>query len=116
MSYQIDITSQAEFDIISAIDYIEFVLKNHQAAQKMLDLLDEEINSLTDFPKKCALINDPILSSWEVRFITINNYLAFFTIDEDNKIVIIVRFLYKKSEWSRMLAKTLFETDIKSNS
>ena len=62
------------------------------------------------------LINDFILSSWEVRFITINNYLAFFTIDEDNKIVIIVRFLYKKSEWSRMLAKTLFETDIKSDS
>ena len=35
----------------------------------------------------------------------INNYLAFYIINEEKQTVIIVRFLYKKSNWSSILQK-----------
>ena len=37
MSYQVHITSTAEHDIMRAADYIEFTLKNPDAADNLLD-------------------------------------------------------------------------------
>lgn len=48
-------------------------------------------------PEKLQLVDDPVLAGWGIRFIRVNNYLAFYTIDEDKKVVIIVRFLYQKA-------------------
>ncbi len=74
MSYQFYITSTAEHDIMRAADYIEF-----------------------------RLVDDPVLASWGIRFVIVNNYLAFYTIDEEKQTVIIVRFLYQKSNWTSIL-------------
>ena len=99
MSYQVHITSTAEHDIMRAADYIEFTLKNPDAADNLLDAATEQIGSLADLPQKFHLADDPVLASWGIRFVIINNYLAFYTIDEEKQTVIIVRFLYQKSNW-----------------
>lgn len=103
MSYQLHITSTAEHDIMRAVDYIEFVLKNPQAADNLLDAVTKQIGTLSDFPQKFRLVDDPVLTSWEIRFAIINNYLAFYTINEEKKTVTVVRFLYKKSNWCSIL-------------
>lgn len=97
MNYQVHITKTAEHDIAKAADYIEFVLKNPQAADHLLDVATEKIGELTQMPEKLQLVDDPVLAVWGIRFIRVNNYLAFYTIDEDKKVVIIVRFLYQKA-------------------
>ena len=96
MSYQLHITSTAEHDIMRAMDYIEFTLKNPQVADNLLDAVTKQIGTLSDFPQKFRLVDDPVLASWEIRFVIINNYLAFYTIDEEKQTVIVVRFLYQK--------------------
>ena len=103
MSYIIHITATAERDIIRAADYIEFTLKNPTAAEHLLDVATEQINSLADLPKKFCLVDDPVLASWGIRFIIVNNYLAFYTIDKKKQMVIVVRFLYQKSNWNSIL-------------
>ena len=103
MNYQVHITKTAEHDIAKAADYIEFVLKNPQAADHLLDVATEKIGELTQMPEKLRLVDDPVLAVWGIRFIRVNNYLAFYTIDEDKKVVIIVRFLYQKSNWNTIL-------------
>ena len=103
MSYIIHITATAERDIIRAADYIEFTLKNPTAAEHLLDVATEQINSLADFPEKFHLVDDPVLAGWEIRFIIVNNYLAFYTIDKEKQMVIVVRFLYQKSTWNSIL-------------
>ena len=80
MSYQLHITSTAEHDIMRAVDYIEFTLKNPQVADNLLDAVTKQIGTLSDFPQKFRLVDDPVLASWEIRFVIINNYLAFYTI------------------------------------
>lgn len=103
MSYHIHITSAAERDLNRAADHIEFVLKNPKAADDLLDEAEKQINSLSDFPEKFRLVDDPILSSWGIRFVIVNGYLAFYTISEESKTVIIVRFLFQKSNWNAIL-------------
>ena len=103
MSYQVHITSTAEHDIMRAADYIEFTLKNPDAADKLLDVAAAQINSLADLPQKFRPVDDPVLASWNIRFVIINQYLAFYTIDEEKQTVIVVRFLYQKSNWTSIL-------------
>ena len=103
MSYQVYITSTAEHDIMRAADHIEFTLKNPDAADNLLDVATEQIGSLADLPQKFRLVDDPVLASWGIRFVIINNYLSFYTIDEAKQTVIIVRFLYQKGNWTSIL-------------
>ena len=103
MSYQIRITSTAERDMMQAADYIEFTLKNPSAADHLLDAAVRQISTLTDLPQKFQLANDPVLASWGIRFVQVNHYLAFYTIDEEKQTVIVVRFLYQKQNWMAIL-------------
>jgi plasmid stabilization system protein ParE len=103
MSYNIHITAAAERDLIRAADHIEFVLKNPKAADDLLDEVEKQINSLSDFPEKFQLVDDSILASWGIRFVIVNNYLAFYKISEDENLVIVVRFLFQKSNWNAIL-------------
>lgn len=89
--------------MISASDHIEFVLKNPQAADDLLASATERISTLSDFPQKHQLVDEPVLASWGIRFVVVNNYLAFYVISEETKQVIIVRFLYQKSNWNAIL-------------
>ena len=103
MSYKIQITSAAERDLIRAADHIEFVLKNPKAADELIDEAEKQINSLSDFPEKFRLVDDPVLASWGIRFVIVNDYLAFYTISEEENLVIVVRFLFQKSNWNAIL-------------
>lgn len=107
MSYQVHITFTAEHDIMCAADYIKFTLKNSDAAVNLLDAVTEQIGSLADLPQKFRLVDDPVLAGWGIRFVIINNYLAFYTINEEKQTVIIVRFLYQKSNWTSILRQGL---------
>ncbi len=103
MNYHIHITLTAEKDMVHAADYIEFSLKNPQAADHLLDEAERQINTLSHFPMKHPLVDDKILSACGVRFVTLGNYLAFYTVSEEEKQVNIIRFLYAKSDWHSIL-------------
>lgn len=103
MSYNIHITSAAERDLIRAADHIEFVLKNPKAADDLIDEAEKQINSLSDFLEKFRLVDDPVLTSWGIRFVIVNGYLAFYTISEEYNLVIVIRFLFQKSNWKAIL-------------
>ena len=78
MRYSVRITESAEKDLNSAVDYIEFKLLNTQAADNLLDSVEEAFKRLSDMPQMYALADDPILNAWGIRFVTINNYIDSF--------------------------------------
>lgn len=103
MSYAIHITRTAEKDLNNAVDYISYVLKNPQAADNLLVETGNRIEELASFPEKFALIDDPVLKAWGIRFTMIKNYIAFYRISEETKSVDIIRFLYGKRDWHTIL-------------
>lgn len=103
MSYEIHITKAAERDLENALDYIELVLFNPQAADDLMDEIEKNVANLSQLPKKHTLVDDPVLKAWGIRFVTVKNYLIFYTISKQEKRVHIVRFLYGKRNWISML-------------
>ena len=103
MKYDIHITRATEKDLSNAADYIEFVLLNPQAADDLLDEAESKIGELSTFPEKFALVDDPVLKAWGIRFTLVKNYIAFYVISEENHTVYIVRFLYGKRDWITIL-------------
>jgi len=109
MKYEIHITGTADADLNSAVDYIDHILLNPQAADRLLIEAERAIADLAAFPEKNALVEDPVLNSWGIRFVSVNNYLAFYVISEEEKRVNIVRFLHSKQNWISILKNsTLF--------
>ena len=103
MKYEIIITATAETDLNSAVDYIEHVLLNPQAADDLLDEAEAKIADLALFPEKNPLISDPVLKAWGIRFAAVKNYLIFHTISHPEQRVQIIRFLYRKRDWTSIL-------------
>ena len=95
-THQLYITLTAEHDMIHAADYIKYTLKNATAADNLLDTVTEQILLLSDLPQRFRLADDPVLANWGIRFIQINHYLAFYTIDEENRSYLLSAFFIKK--------------------
>ena len=103
MKFRVDITETAKNDIIEAAEYIDYVLKNPQAADNLMEAIEKEIGSLTAFPERYAVLDDSVLSSFNVRFVRVKDYLAFDVIMEDERLVVILRFLHMRRDWTEIL-------------
>lgn len=103
MKYDIVITRAAERDLIGAADHIEFVLQNPKAAEDLLAEVETKIRTLTAFPDRYALLDDPVLKTWGVRLLTVKNYLAFYVVSEEAHRVTILRFLHSRRDWAAIL-------------
>ena len=103
MKYNIHITKAADADLNSAVDYIDHILLNPQAADDLLLEAEEKIMDLAAFPEKYSLAADPLLNVWGIRMTTVRNYLVFYTVSEEEKCIYIVRFLHSKQNWNAIL-------------
>ena len=101
--YSIEITEKAELDIKSAFNYIAEELGNYSAAQALLSETEKAIKSLSYMPSRNALIDDPIIADFGFRSLKVKNYLVFYILNENEKCVRIVRFLYARSDWQSLL-------------
>lgn len=106
MNWNIYVTEEAEEDLISAVDYIDSVLKNPIAATRLIEEAEKQFQLLSINATLNPIISDEVLKSWKIRFIKVNNYLAFYRTDEVTKTVYIIRFLYGKSNWNSILKRT----------
>ena len=103
MKYELHITESAINDINEAVDYIEYSLMNPQAADALLDAINEALPTLTANPKRNRIVSDPVLNAWEIRFIMIKNYIAFYVVDDNTGCINVIRFLYMKRDWMSIL-------------
>ena len=101
--YNVIVMEIARDDLRSAVRYIANELKNPSAANRLADEFEKRVLELTEMPERYQLLQDRFLALNQIRAFSVGNYLAFYTIDEDKKVVIIVRFLYQKSNWNTIL-------------
>lgn len=106
------ITAAARRDLRSAADYIEYQLKNPQAARRLLEDAAREIGNLEHFPLRQPLVEDRVLAAWGIRSLLVRNYLVFYTVRDTQ--VYILRFLYAKRQWRSILRQTPTEPQEKA--
>ncbi|MBB6479860.1 plasmid stabilization system protein ParE [Spirochaeta isovalerica] len=54
-------------------------------------------------PKRFNLLKDEMLSRNGIRKMAIDNYLAFYIVDDNKKIVSIIRVLYSRRDWEEII-------------
>ena len=101
--YLLNIKDAAEEDILNTVKYIADVLKAPTAANNLLDEIERHEGILESTPKIYPFVPDEYLSQKGLRFTMIKNYIMFYTINEDEKIVTVIRFLYGRRDWKNIL-------------
>ena len=104
--YSLNITEIAEYDILKTVKYIADVLKNPIAANNLLDEIEKHEKNLENNPNIYPYVPDEYFAQKNIKFMIIKNYLMFFTIDEENEIVNVIRFLYGRMDWKNILKDT----------
>lgn len=101
--YRVDISAPAENDLRDIISYISADLEAPTTALNMLETIEKALNSLETMPYAHPKVRDERLCSMGYRILIIKNYIAFFTVNEDKKVVDIERILYSRRDWKRVL-------------
>ena len=98
--YKIQFSKDARKDLIDIYSYIKYNLQEPVIAKKMIAKIREEINKLKDNPTIYSIIKDEFIKKGEIRKIKVNNYIVFYRVKENNK---IVRIMYGRRNWTNIL-------------
>ena len=92
--YNIIIEKYAQKDLESIYNYICNKLVNKEAAIKLLNKINEKFDSIALFPKSAPLIINNYVKNKNIRKLLIDNYIAFYEVDDINKEIRIIRIIY----------------------
>lgn len=101
--YKVYISEPAENDLRDIVRYISAQLSAPITALKMMDIIEEAISELSFKPQKCPFVVDERLARLGYHKLVVKNYIVFFTIDEELKVVDIERILYARRNWRHIL-------------
>jgi len=90
-------------DVDSCYNYIKDKLEAPMAADNLIKAILEKLNIIKENPEFRPLVQDKYLASLGYRAINVKNYTLFYIISGDDKYVNVVRFLYKKRNWTDIL-------------
>ena len=83
--------------------YIAVDLHNPIAAERRISLIDKEIQTLKTHPAIFPLVHDDYLASKGFRMVIAEDHLIFFILREKNHAVSVMRVLYGRRDWKKLL-------------
>ncbi len=94
MAYKLVVSKEAHKDIDDIVHYIAVELVNPTAAASFLDDVEKSYFEVINNPHMYSLCQDARLSREGYRKIVLKNYLILYRIDDEEKVVFIVRIIY----------------------
>lgn len=98
--YDVKLSGMAKEDLKKIVTYIKKNLNEPTIAKKYAQIIKEKIKTLEYMPQRNMIIYDETIKDMELRKLIIKNYIAFYRINEQNKVVSIERILYCASNWN----------------
>ncbi len=92
--YSIIIEKYAQKDLESIYNYISNNLVNKDAAIKLLNKIIDKFDTVALFPKSAPLINNEYVKNKNIRKLLVDNYIAFYEVDDIYKEIRIIRIMY----------------------
>ena len=97
--YTVKISPQAYDDLDQIFEYIAFELQAPETALSLIDLIEEEVLSLDEMPKRGAERKVGIYANRGYRQLFIKNFTVVYRIQENTKTVIVITVRYTPSEF-----------------
>ena len=102
-SYEVKITNYALSQMQEIEDYISQVLMAPNAARNWLSDMYSAFSSLDTFPSRVPLTEEAPWNAKGVHKLVVNNFLAYFWIDEEHHIVWIIAVIYGRRDQKKQL-------------
>lgn len=107
MKMKIVYTFQAQQDLKNIYEYIAYSLLVPDTARNMSQQIMQSVRSLETMPERNPLYKEEPWHSQGVRFISVKNYLLFYTVNNETHTVSIARILYGEMDINRQLEETI---------
>ena len=104
--YSIRFSKLYDNDVDTSYNYIKDNLQAPKAANNLIIEILEKLNKIKENPKIRPLVRDEYLANIGYRLINVKNFMIFYIIDDDNKLIKIIRFLYARRDWINILKET----------
>ena len=99
--YNYEFSPLAEQDLNEIFDYIAWELSALQAAVKLIDKIQEEVEKVCDFPFSRPLLRDRVLREKGYRLIVVQNFNLFYVVERQT--VVIKRVMHGKRNYENLL-------------
>ena len=105
MSFDVQVSKQADRDLRDIFEYIAFELMAPGNAVGQLDRLEDAISKLDNMPEKYRSYDREPWKSRGLRMFPVDNYLVFYIPNMDTKIVTVIRVMYRGRDVDEHLRK-----------
>ncbi len=102
-NYEYIFTESAEVDIDLTFSYIADTLNNPEAASDLADELEEQLEKICKRPETGRIVENEFLKRNDVWRFLVKNYIAYYLIDEENKKIVILRFVYSGRDQDKIV-------------
>lgn len=104
MAYKLIVALSFENDLDETFDYISNKLYSPLSAQNLLNKTEKIISNINDNPFLYPECRNESLAQKEYHYAIVNNYLLFYSVDENTEQINILRFLYGRRSIDEILA------------
>jgi plasmid stabilization system protein ParE len=101
--YAYRFTEKAEQDLDEILHYIAVDLDNPIASKGFFEKVFDKIATVRYFPESGALVDNEFLSDKTVRKLLVDQYVIYYKVFHDQKMLYIVRILYGKRNLDEIL-------------
>ena len=101
--YELYISELAQKDLQKIADYLSLQLLEPGISKNIMAQIDTAILGLQNMPLRYSLVSDKSIQKANVRKMVVKNYIVFFKVYEEKNRVGIVRILYGRRNWQKMI-------------
>lgn len=101
--YKLEYLPVARKDMLEIVRYISGELQNPDTAARLAVELVDAAESVLTFPYATPAYQPIRPLKHEYRKIFVQNYLMFYWVDEEKKLVTVARVVYAKRDYGRLL-------------
>ncbi len=102
-SFHLKFTAAAYDDLEQIYSYISERLLAETAADNLLGKIENSIMRLREFPYSGSLVSDEPLKKRGYRKLIVDNYIAFYLVNDTDGQVVIMRILYGAQNYQNIL-------------
>lgn len=101
--YKLEYLPLARRDMVEVVRYVSRELGNPMAARQLARELIEAGNQILNFPYANSVYVPIRPLKREYRRIRVRNYIMFYWVDEEKKLVTIARVIYGRRDYEQLL-------------